>query len=238
MTPLISIVASVLLVSSATVGAIAEGAVDVVDSPSAGLMPRTSDVRDVFGDPIVASGRVSSGVVVRPALELIGMTDGQARSVRRVVDLFAVAALPLPALVVRHSDDVAVCGEHLGVHRRHETWSEVVVCTSGPRFERIVVHELAHAWAAFELTDANKTAFQELRGWDVWRDYDNVAWADNGTEQAAEVIAWGVHDVVAAIGIDHRGCADLAAGYRALTGADPAQGLTTICEGRAARVLR
>lgn len=235
---MINIVTSVLLVSSATAGSIADVAVDVVDSPSAGPMRPTIDVGEVFGDRSVAAGRVSSGVVVRPALELIGMTDGHAHTVRRVVDLFAVAALPLPALVVRHSDDVAVCGEHLGAHRRHDTWSEVVVCTSGPRFERIVVHELAHAWAAFELTDTNQTAFQELRGWDVWRDYDNVAWADNGTEQAAEVIAWGVHDVVAAIGIDHRGCADLAASYRALTGLDPAQGLTTICEGRAARVLR
>lgn len=237
MTSLINIVTSVLLVSSATAGPVADVAAGVVDSASTDPTPPTSDVREVFGAPIVAASRVSSEVPVRPALELIGMTDGQARSVRRVVDLFAVAALPLPALVVRHSDDVADCGEHLGVHRRHDTLSEIVVCTSGPRFERIVVHELAHAWAAFELTDTNKTAFQEVRGWDVWRDYDNVAWADNGTEQAAEVIAWGVHDVVAAIGIDHRGCADLEASYRALTGLDPAQGLTTICERRAARVL-
>jgi hypothetical protein len=91
---------------------------------------------------------------------------------------------------------------------------------------------LAHAWAAGALTDDRRAAFQELRGFEFWRNYEQAAWEDNGTEQAAEIIAWGVNDRPSATArIDHVSCGELKAGYVALTGLRPVHGPTTICAG-------
>jgi hypothetical protein len=217
---------------------------DAVEAAPTALIYDAADIDEA--EALNTSVQVSNAADVvrsvsppRSALELIGLSTGQAAAVRRVVGLFEQANLQLPPLVVRSGQDGDECGQHLGLHRQHESWSEIVLCKSGSSgLERsVIVHELAHAWAAFELSDTNKAAFQQVRGWEHWRDYENAAWRDNGTEQAAEVIAWGVYDLVASIAIDHGGCADLAESYRALTGLDPVQGLTTICEPPPAQVF-
>ena len=224
MTWLINIVISFVLISTTTAGSVPDRDVH--------------EVRLESVSPLSEVSHVSPVAPVRSALELVGVSAGQADSVRRVVGLFDRAGLELPALVVRGGEDRAECGQRLGVHRRHEAWSEIVLCGDRSGVERsVIAHELAHAWAAFELSDTNKAAFQQLRGWEYWHDYERAAWSENGTEQAAEVIAWGVYDRVARIAIDHHGCADLAESYRALTGLDPAQGLTRLCAPPPAQVF-
>jgi len=52
------------------------------------------------------------------------------------------------------------------------------------------------------------------------RSYELAAWHDNGTEQDAEIIAWGVYDGAAPVFIDHHGCDEPLDGYRTLTGTD------------------
>ena len=242
MTSLINILTSILLISTTTTGT-APGPEDNQIRPAAtNSVPQSSDLSvpsaDVNDEANLAPSTPSTPPT-RPALELIDISADQAAAVRRVVGLFEQANLQLPSLLVRGGQDGDECGQHLGFHRQHDTWSEIVLCKSGSSgFERsVVVHELAHAWAAFELSDADKAVFQQVRGWEYWHDYERAAWSDNGTEQAAEVLAWGVYDLAATIAIDHHGCVDLAESYRALTGLDPVQGLTTLCEPPPAQVF-
>ena len=81
----------------------------------------------------------------------------------------------------------------------------------------MVLHELAHAWSTIGLPVERRHAFQVLRGWEHWSDYDLAEWRDNGTEQAAEIIAWGVSDKAApTVQIGNDSCAELRTGYRDL----------------------
>lgn len=94
----------------------------------------------------------------------------------------------------------------------------------------MVLHETAHAWAAAALTPERKLAFQELRGWTHWRDYEAAPWHENGTEQAAEIMVWGLIDEPLRMArIYQTSCAELEVGYRVLTGADPLHGLRDYC---------
>ena len=168
----------------------------------------------------------------RPAIELIGLSAPQQSVVTHAVSLFAEAGLPLPALVVYGSQDPLACDGHDGLHQPHEHASEIFLCspTADEWFRRVVVHELAHAWSTIGLPDARRHAFQVLRGWEHWSNHDLVDWRDNGTEQAAEIIAWGVADKAApTVQIDHDTCSELRVGYVTLTGAEPLHGLTTLC---------
>jgi hypothetical protein len=155
-------------------------------------------------------------------MQMIGLSPDQVELVTHAVRLFAESGLTLPPLVVEGHDDTAGCDGHDGLHRPHSGWSEIDLCVADPDSRAVmhtVLHEIAHAWAAGALTDARRTAFQELRDVEVWRDYEKAAWADNGTEQAAEIIAWGVNDQPAAtVRIDQVSCDELHDGYVVLTG--------------------
>ncbi len=94
---------------------------------------------------------------------------------------------------------------------------------------RTITHELGHAWSFHFLTAAHRDAFQQVRGWDHWLDSENE-WEDSGAEQAAEIIVWAVSDhAVPVVKIDDNSCADLLAGYEALTGLAP-HGYTDLCD--------
>lgn len=197
-----------------------------------------SDAARTDQDSAAVAQQVAS--TERPDLELIDVSSVQAEIVTRSVGLFELAGLQLPPMVVRAGADPSDCSGYFAVHDKNAGWSEIVLCSQvGPLWERHqVVHELAHAWAAFELTDERRDAFQALRGWEHWRNYELAAWRDNGTEQAAEIIAWGVYDRAAPVFIHHRGCDELFDGYRTLTGTDTPQGHTALCDQRTDTVER
>ncbi len=168
------------------------------------------------------------------AVEIIDVSSEMTAMVADAVGLFADSGLELPPLVVRGGDAETGCDGHDGIHRPHAGWSEIELCaqeTTGAVFHT-VLHELAHAWAAQGLSPERKEAFQELRGFEFWRNYVEAAWEDNGTEQAAEIIAWGVNDRPAGtVRIDQVSCGELRAGFIALTGMEPLHGLTNVCAG-------
>ena len=176
-----------------------------------------------------------------PEIELIALSATQREVVTHAVGLFEEAGLPLPALIVHGSEEPTACGGHDGLHQPHEQLSEIFLCSSKSDqwFRRVVLHELAHAWSTIGLTVERRHAFQVLRGWDHWSDYDLAEWRDNGTEQAAEIIAWGVSDEAApTVQIDHDSCGELRTGHLTLTGAEPLHGLTSLCGPPSQRVTR
>jgi hypothetical protein len=184
------------------------------DAPDGGISPRPAEVAQV--------------------VELVNLSSEQEQSVSRIAALFGDAGLQLPRLVVRGSANRADCSDHEGVHRRHGEESEIVLCSSPTSTweRRVVAHELAHAWVAAEVTSDRRAAFREVRGWQVWRDYELADWRDNGTEQAAEIIAWGVFDKATPLEIDVGSCAALRDAYVALTGIEPAHRHTRLCDPR------
>jgi hypothetical protein len=101
-------------------------------------------------------------------------------------------------------------------------------CTTLDRAaQRTVLHELAHVWEIVALDESTRTAFLELRGLDHW--FDDPAWGYRGTEQAAEVMAWGLLDTPTdPVKIpDQRSCTELLDAYRLLTGTEPPR--TNLC---------
>ena len=168
----------------------------------------------------------------RHQIALVDLSDEQSQVVTRSVALYRDAGLVLPPLMVSGSRDDASCGGRSGLHRRTALGSEIMLCSSRADdwFRRVVLHELAHAWSEVGLTVERREAFRELRGWEHWLNYELAEWRDNGAEQAAEVIAWGVSDKAApTVQIADDSCPELRSGYVALTGVEPLNGLTLLC---------
>ena len=169
-----------------------------------------------------------------PALQMVGLSASQTELVSHAVDLFAEAGLELPPVEVRLGTGIPRCEERPGLHQRSEGVSVIHLCypkIAGREF-RVLTHELAHAWAREGLTVERRDEFQVLRGWQYWHDYDRAKWRDNGTEQAAEIIKWGVSDRPVPLFVADSSCAELRDGYRALTGTEPAPGRTELCEAQ------
>jgi hypothetical protein len=167
-------------------------------------------------------------------VELVDVPGEFADVVMWAVDLFDEAGLLLPPMrFVHHGDDRALCDGSRGSHRQVDRQSTIDICTSDPdkmTAQLLVLHETAHAWAAHDLSDERKANFQSLRGWTYWTNYQAADWHENGTEQAAEMILWGLIDrPVGIIRINEHSCEDLDAGYRVLTGQPPLHGFEDSC---------
>ena len=168
-----------------------------------------------------------------PTAELIAMPEELAEMADWAISLFDQAGLDLPPLrFVHHNGDLDVCGGRPGLHRRVDGVNVIEICTNdaSAATEVLMLHETAHAWADHALTAERRDEFQQLRGWEHWRNHGETAWHDNGTEQAAEIMVWGLIDrPIGMIRIHQASCADLDAGYRTLTGQAPLHGFTDYC---------
>lgn len=118
------------------------------------------------------------------------------RRVEWGLDRFRDAGLPLPAMAITVHDDDAPCDGNSGLYLPNDP-VEVHLCTPGPVDSRparlTTLHELAHAWAESQLSTAERAAFLELRGLDVWYDR-RLPRHERGAEHAAEVVSWGLMD--------------------------------------------
>jgi hypothetical protein len=149
------------------------------------------------------------------------------------VDLFDQAELGLPLMrFTYHGDDTTACSGWRGAHTVEGDRSVIDICTSdaGPVTEVLVLHEVAHAWASIGLSEQRQDEFQALRGYTEWRNHVDLAWHENGAEQAAEIMVWGLVDrPVGIVTIKGHSCDELDAGYRVLTGQTPLHGFRDHC---------
>lgn len=159
-----------------------------------------------------------------------GLTTDQVNTVRWAVALYDEAGLELPPVrFIAHSTDQA-CFGRIGAAYARTDHTEIALCTekSGTVLEFLLVHELAHAWDHHGLDAERRQPFLDLRGLDEWRGSD-VEWNDRGTEQAAEIVLWGLMDRPVQLVRVETSCDALLEGYVTLTGQAPLHGYSDFC---------
>jgi hypothetical protein len=162
-------------------------------------------------------------VLIGGRVRLADPSPARTELVEWAVGRYRAAGLELPTIDLRFHEDDAECHGNVG-------WTDgfdVELCIrlameAGP--QRIVLHELAHAWCNANLTEGERETFDRLRTASTWND-ESRAWKDRGTEQAAEIIAWGLGDGTMLPLISGDVSPDgLAVAFHSLTGRAPLHG--------------
>jgi hypothetical protein len=126
----------------------------------------------------------------------------------------------MPSLDVYLHRSHEACNEGIGLY--HAGRIELCTKTSSEPYQRkFALHEMAHAWTEAHIEGAILNRFMEIRGIAHWNDRSED-WKDRGTEQAAEIITWGLGEgeIVPLLpeAVDVRTLAGL---YELLTGREP-----------------
>lgn len=153
--------------------------------------PRTRAENPVIREDTTSTptGALQQAQVVR-GTRIYANTDDQLREALWALDRYTEAGLDLPTLTIRLHNSNEPCGGHAGVYRIEDGTDTIDICNEA---RWTILHELAHAWAHENLTDADRDAFVALQGLETWSSPE-IAWKDRGTEQAADLIAWKLSD--------------------------------------------
>lgn len=148
-----------------------------------------------------------------------GATQAQRALVEWALGRYRRAGLELPPVDVHFHADPAGCGGNSGFYASGRL--DMCVTEITPYARNVIVHELAHAWSDRNLSAEERDRFlhfRHLTAWDSWDD----PWAYRGTEQAAEIITWGVGDrAIPPLLEDDDDPEQLLAAYEVLTGGAP-----------------
>jgi hypothetical protein len=162
----------------------------------------------------------ASPVRVIGAVRLHDPSAPRAQLVEWALARYRAAHLEVPSLDLYFHPDPSGCRGNLG----RAANGRVDLCVRlamEPGPQRIVLHELAHAWAEVHLDEASRAAFNRFRGVATWNNA-GAEWKDRGNEQAAEIMAWGLGDGTMGPMISgDRESPALAAAFQMLTGAGP-----------------
>jgi len=173
---------------------------------------------------LAAMPPTSTAVPAPPAEQVIHTDNAELEALSAwALGRFAEAGLDLPSIDLYFYSNNKPCKGYSALHRRSEAGSQIDVCsvTRTPKLEATILHEMAHAWAAHTLTDTQRQAFVELQGLDTWH-HKETSWNERGTEQAAEIIAWGLGETSwSPRWIPNNDLASLTTAYQHLTGANP-----------------
>jgi hypothetical protein len=103
---------------------------------------------------------------------------------------YQAAGLELPPLVIEFAGrNLGPCDGAPGRTYLDAPTAAVEVCWDDLF---ILLHELAHVWASHNLPSAKHEPFMAMRADAISWASSEVAWAQRGSEHAANVIAWGV----------------------------------------------
>lgn len=160
----------------------------------------------------LGAGQPDSGTAI------VGGTAEQQAMARWAVGRFAAAGLSLPTLEIHLHADQKGCGGRLGNYLN----GVANVCGSHTDLmaHRLVLHEMAHAWAEHNLSSDQRARFLELRGLTTWKDH-TAEWSERGTEHAAEIMSWALGDQGTGINtpsIPDNSIEELTDAYELLTG--------------------
>jgi hypothetical protein len=162
-----------------------------------------------------------------------GFSDAQEALIEWAIGRFADAGLELPPLKFVHYPTREPCRGARGLYTGDRTPATIRICTreAGPFAESLFLHEIAHVWDGYTLTDRRRAAFLQLRHLEEWWDNGSAQWHTYGAEHAAQIIAWGLIDRPIHIAtIPDSSCLDLRTGYVLLTGRPPLHHYADPCD--------
>jgi hypothetical protein len=135
-------------------------------------------------------GATRAAPAPRP-LSFIGADATDEAAVDWAVHRFRTAGLgDVPPLEVHLHRPREACDGGLGLYYMNR----IDLCTkdsSEPYARKYALHEIAHAWAETNVDPEVMGRFMDVRGVAAWND-KRVPWKERGTEQAAEIITWGL----------------------------------------------
>jgi hypothetical protein len=169
----------------------------------------------------------------RASYSATGFSHAQAELIDWAIGLYAETGLELPPLEFVRFPTREPCRSARGFYTGSRPPMTIRICMpEADRFaQSLFLHEIAHAWDAYALTDRRREAFLELRNLEQWWDDGTAPHHMYGAEQAAQILVWGLIDRPIRIAtIPDAGCADLRTGYVLLTGRPPLHGFTDLCD--------
>lgn len=136
--------------------------------------------------PAAPPGTIS---VDDPGLTVGYASPSQLDRLGEAIAAFETAGLDLPDVEVEFGLDGDICGDAHGRFIASADVMRIQICST--EADWVYVHELAHAWIHTNVTDSQRRAFMELRGYTNWSD-QNRPWNERGVEGAALVIQQGL----------------------------------------------
>ncbi|MDJ0792431.1 MAG: hypothetical protein QNJ71_11085 [Acidimicrobiia bacterium] len=170
------------VVALAIAAVITPQAIDAVERPNdarTGIETRTAAPIEPLEsvDPI----EVIAGV------RIISDDADQIEMAQTALEKFERLGWPITNTEIRFEIDGC---EHRGYHSFERGHHVVVMCKA---WAWTMLHELGHVWSDLYLGDEARRELVERRGLEGWAG-DDIAWAARGTEQVAELIAFGLQD--------------------------------------------
>jgi hypothetical protein len=145
-------------------------------------------VNSVRGD---AAQQAGARLAAARPLEIHGANAAEARTVDWALHRYREAGLThMPPLEVFLHRDYDACNSGIGLYNS----GRIDLCTkasSEPYQRKFALHEMAHAWAEANVDARTLERFLDVRGIASWNDRTDP-WKERGTEQSAEIIAWGL----------------------------------------------
>jgi hypothetical protein len=154
-------------------------------------------------------------------LVIHGASAAEERTIDWSVRRYREAGLEgMPDLEVFLHGSHTECDGGLGLYHA----GRIDLCTkdsSEPYQRKFALHEVAHGWVESNVDPEVLDRFMDIRGVAAWSDR-NFAWKERGTEQAAEIITWGLGEgEIAPLLPETTDTETLARLYRLLTARDP-----------------
>jgi hypothetical protein len=172
----------------------------------------------------------------RASYSATGFSHAQAALIDWAIGQYADAGLELPPIEFVRYPTREPCNGARGLYTGGRSPATIRICMpeAGRFAESLFLHEVAHAWDAYALTDRRRETFLELRNLEQWWNDGTAHWHTYGAEQAAQILVWGLIDRPIRIAtIPDTSCVDLRTGYVRLTGRSPLHGYTDLCDGAA-----
>ncbi len=147
----------------------------------------------IAAQPVVEGPPAASQAVTEQesTLDPAGIRGADAEMEEQILEameLYAEAGLELPPLRIYVHDNNEPCLGHMGLFGKDGDTQRIDICEWD---QRVVVHELAHAWERHSVDEASRQDYLALTGLEVWNDH-SVAHPARGIESAAEAIKWGL----------------------------------------------
>lgn len=160
-------------------------------------------------------------------VEIYNATGRQIDLVAWALSSFDDAGLERPSVERVTFPPTLACSQGFsGIASHGETASRIELClaldvlTGTAEFPlaagRAALHELAHVWNRDFVDESTQKTFLAMQGLDMWTGAD--AWQDNGSEQAAELLMWGLMDTPIIPRLSGSSCESRAAAFAHLTG--------------------